>query len=153
MNIENLHKGDWVTVIRDLREYDVPSWVPEPQPMSGAPTLVLAISPPFVAVQTPLGRATVDTRCFELTKLDKKFVKALLGGPAFGDVVQSFEVTVNQQRDAASGRPACPRCGYDLCESIPSKSKDRRWRLYCRDCGYWGPYTDGGDEPRKGAKR
>lgn len=132
VHIENLRPGDWITGCED--KTGCPYF--PPMQFDGMPWKVVGVSAPFVACQADGVLVTIDLRRCGVTKLDKRYVKAVrrfVGAPRAACVHQA-------ERDPRD----CPRCGQRMVQRIPDADLGRRWHRTCPDCGYdQGPVEEG----------
>jgi hypothetical protein len=128
MHIENVKKNDFLIItcnhrIQSRRKPNVT--------YSGEPLLVLAVSVPFILVKEPEGIVcTLDCRCLEFTKADKKYVKEFLEG------IKDNKEIVKEQIDEEQKHvfyPPCPDCCGPMRKIIIQGNES--WRLMCDDCG------------------
>lgn len=111
MHVENLFPGDIVTVMRGQctsgRTWWGMSYTRENVGFNGDVFRVLAVSPPYVAVELVVDsvgtkhhekRLSLDSRLFKFAKLDREFLEAMTGG---GVDVEPRRAEMDHKEDAA----------------------------------------------------
>lgn len=131
VNIENLHPGDWVTGIEDLRQRG-DGFFHRPYEFDGMPYKVKAISAPFIVCERNGTIVTMDTRIVGLTKLLPGYVRALRNETAVDETPEPRKKKRKPKRDSRD----CPRCGQRMVQRIPNGSVKRDWHRVCPDCQY-----------------
>jgi hypothetical protein len=127
LHIENVRRGMWVVVtglVNRRREFS-DAGVPEIT-FTGVPGLVVAVSPPFLAVRRRGRLQTLDTRVWEVSRVSRAYAAALGGGGT------PRADNRGGRADAADPR-ACPRCG---CRCRQLYTARTGWRLVCPECGH-----------------
>lgn len=134
-HIENIRVGNYIAVSKDreLRVDDSNGYFMGrslPPAYSGEPLYVLGISLPFVCVGTSCGRKfALDLRRYEVSKLSRKYVNAMLYAKKAGvQVSQEQEKIVGE----SSGGTYCNRCGERAVTRLLAGERD--WKNYCRGC-------------------
>lgn len=121
MNIENIHLGDHIVIVGRHSEHGF-----DRTEQCGWPAKVVGICPPYLAIEAVghgelSGVKTIDTRIWELTKADRRYVYAFKG-PASQPKAEVY-----------SKVPLCPICKQGVFKHLESSSDGPHWRCdYCR---------------------
>jgi len=95
---------------------------------SGVPVKVLAVSLPFIAVQSPAGPHSVDLRKWVVSKVTRQYVRAMLE-----DRQQPRRCRRGEEDNGGDGGwPRCVVCGERMQERL---AEPGRWRYHCGNCG------------------
>lgn len=138
VHIENLHVGDWVTGMDDLRQRE-DGFYRHPFEFDGFPYKVKAICAPFVVCERNGTTVTMDTRIVGLTKLTPAYVRALKNEVAMDET--PAPQPKKKRRRAKRDPRDCPRCGQRM---VQRHLDVAGWRILCPDCGYdQGPVEKG----------
>lgn len=150
MTLDNLKRGSFI-VVTDVEsptlEIDGPfgmQYAVNPKervtpPVDGIPLKVLAISPPFMAVEHPLlpNAMCIDLRLCKFRKVSKAYLSAI--EKSFASVNDGQSMFPESQTPARvianSTRGDCPVCGERMIERLLAPG---RWGLVCRQCGFVG---------------
>jgi len=134
MHVENIHVGDWliVTSNKTLDEFERhPS-----DEVFGGPIRVRAINLPYLAIsdaRNPKLVKTLDTRFWNVSKADPKYVKAFKQSEAAGAYVEPDEprcVSVPQERTIEVY--LCPVCREGKFVQVYGRNKSPVWK--CTEC-------------------
>lgn len=138
-SIDNVKTGQWLIVTSD-REYEQVINQTRQTPLqpliprikyTGIPFKVIAISTPFLLVQTGNSRSVVDTRKIAWTVADQKYVRefakiSLPDGEVPGTRLESPD-------KSSPPEMICPRCGCQMIERMVEGFNI--CNLYCNECG------------------
>lgn len=118
-HIENLRVGQWIIVTKDLSTTELTNklenfpWlllqVPKIRYL-GIPCKVIAISYPFILIQTNGTRSVIDSRTTEWTVANKRYVKKFL---EIEDVPDQL-VREDESNNSFNGTGKCPRCNESM---------------------------------------
>lgn len=98
---------------------------------TGKPFEVMAISLPWIAVFDGVSHSSIDTRKYELTRVNREYVEALWRQP----VGESYEKVYKRtgHRPEEPEYRMCPRC-HDTNIGLLLVGPGR-WETVCRTCG------------------
>lgn len=140
-HVENLKKGDYITIIQDKNPdppmYSDFGYTPPKTSLSGEPYEVQAICVPFIVCHRLNGQVvTIDVREFAVRKVHWRYVDAFLEAPRSKRSHQfSPEKRGTSRKKKKKEKPdpkACPRCGCRMIETLKSAAN---WQLICPNCG------------------
>lgn len=170
-SIESLDPGEYIAILGFKLEWPTNPWQPLCPAFDGRPLRVLAVSPPFIAVQDiQASRYALDSRAYELTKLNRSYAEVWPWARGVG-IASQFQFTEKEtlptqvktdwvgswgkskQANPDIERPdpdaaQCPRCGEQLVQHLWSRPEPG-WRRLCKSCGLDAGPIDGGQPPQE----
>jgi len=96
------------------------------------PCRVLAVSPPFLAVEMRGQRVSIDARDYELLRVSRRFVESL-------DEQKPIPSVGKKRRRKEKPDPrCCIRCGTRLVQRLVYVIERAQWLPTCKQCGWQG---------------
>lgn len=99
----------------------------------GVPCRVLAVSPPFLAIEAQGRRLSIDAREVEILRVDRRFVEALNESKPIPTAAKP-----KRKRKEKPDPRCCVRCGTRLVQRLICQPGDSHWVPLCKGCGWTG---------------
>ena len=164
MHIEHLHRGDWIAIVDEIVDdepepqvpagpfgFMMPSQVPTETRFMGTPAKVLAISAPFILIETIDGLVdTLDFRDYEITKLAPQYVKewrrvlksrkprSQRHHPHGEPISLQDWCGEPEEKETGPQKGLCPYCSTKLKQRLHEKTRPGEWLDVCDQCGFVG---------------
>ncbi len=143
LQVDDMHVGQWIAVIGEASSQhdDNPFSFMRPRctRVDGRPLKVMAVTPPFVAVDDGISKYALDTRELTFTRLDKRYVNQMSAHGRRAVINENGGVLILDRapikKSETKDHRDCPNCGESRLRQV---HRAGIWKLVCPVCSFEG---------------